>query len=169
MTAGADRREEAVALWAHAYQGEVGGEVLFAAMAARAGDPAVARKLKVLTMLERDTKQLLAGALRRWGVPTEPDPTVVADNEQHAQRTTYAQLLRDLPPINAEYLASYARLRKLVDGEDAAVVDQVIAHELALEVFVRRELAGAGEDAVDAIRVLAHVDLGPDGAGRPAP
>ena len=44
-------------LWVESYQGEVLGEALFGAMAARESDPDRRHQLEVLTLLERTTKE----------------------------------------------------------------------------------------------------------------
>lgn len=42
---------------------------------------------------------------------------------------------------------------------EANTVDQVIAHEMALELLARRELAGETETSLEAIRALAPVTV----------
>lgn len=59
----------------------------------------------------------------------------------------------------AEYLGYYGRLRELVGPEDAHTVDLLISHELALEVFARREASGETDRSLQAIRALAHVTI----------
>jgi hypothetical protein len=47
----------------------------------------------------------------------------------------------------------------LAGPADAHVVDQLIAHELALEVFMRREQAGQKDTSLEPIKALAHVTI----------
>jgi hypothetical protein len=71
----------------------------------------------------------------------------------------YSAMLDSVPAVAADYLVSYARLRELCGPEDEGVVNLVIAHELALEVFMRREKAGLVDISLQAIAALPHVTL----------
>ena len=149
---------EAVELWNRSYQGEVLGEAYFGHMAANAPDPGQRSKLEALTALERCTKELIAAAMGRLGLPAEPDPAVLEHVAQGAD-FDFHRMISMLPPVTADYLATYTRLRQLVGPEEASTVDQVIAHEMALELFARRELDGESEYSLEPIRALSHVTL----------
>ena len=148
--------EEAVELWIKSYQGEVLGEAYFSRMAELASDPAEKEKLEVLVVLERCTKELLAHPMERLGISTTPDPAIV---EGVAALTDYdyQKMIESLPSVTSEYLGCYARLRELVEERDANVVNLLIAHEMALELFARREISGESESSLQPIRALPHV------------
>lgn len=145
-------------LWIKAYQGEVLGEAYFAAMAGHAGDPDQKTKLEALATLERSTKELLAPALERHGLPIEPDPSMLGFADTITD-FDYQAMLESVPMVAAEYLTSYSRLRELCSPEDEGVVNLLIAHELALEVFMHREKAGLVDTSLRAISALPHVQL----------
>jgi hypothetical protein len=148
--------DEAVRLWVESYQGEVLGEAYFAGMADRVTDPAVREKVELLRCLERSTKELLAPVIKRLGVPAEPDQAVL-DAAGNVTDVEYLPMLKTFIAAAAEYLGRYTRLRSLVEPADASIVDQLIAHELAFELFARRELAGDNDDSTEPIRALSHV------------
>lgn len=148
--------DEAVRLWVESYQGEVLGEAYFAGMAKRNSDPALRDKIDLLTCLERSTKELLEPVIRRLGVPAEPDQAVV-DAAGNVTDVEYLPMLKNFVAAAAEYLGRYTRLRSLVEPSDASIVDQLIAHELAFEVFARREMAGENDNSTEPIRALSHV------------
>jgi hypothetical protein len=150
--------KEETDLWVKTYQGEVLGQAYFTAMADRAEDGDQKTKLLALATLERSTKELLTPSLQRFGLPTESDPAIV----EFADTITdfdYHAMLDSVPAIAAEYLVSYTRLRELCGPEDEGVMNLVIAHELALEVFMRREKAGLVDTSLQAIAALPHVHL----------
>jgi hypothetical protein len=150
--------EEAVELWVKSYQGEVLGEAYFGHMAEHIDDPVHKAKLEVLTTLERCTKELLAPSMERLGISTVPDPTI-AENVVKGTFFDYEGMINVLPGITGQYLGYYTRLRQLVEPRDASVVDLLIAHELALELFARREAAGELESSLEPIKALSHVTL----------
>lgn len=149
---------EAVELWTTSYQGEVFGEAYFAHMAAHADDVDARSKLDALTTLERCTKELLEPPMRRLGISTAPDQAVL-DGVAASTDFDYRPMLEAIPVLAAEYLGFYRRLRQLVGPEDESTIDLLIAHEMALELFARRELAGETEASVDPIKALSHVTL----------
>jgi hypothetical protein len=151
--------QEAKDLWVRSYQGEILGEAYFGQAASQVDDVEQRAKLEVLTTLERCTKELLAPSLRRLGISTDADPAILEQAANGARAIDYDALVRALPAITGQYLGLYARLRQLVDPVDASVVDQLIAHEMALELFARRELAGERAQSLEPIRALSHVTL----------
>jgi len=153
--AGQSLDEEAAELWTKCYQAEIYGETYFEQLLARTKNVEVREKVKALAAVERSTKEILAGPMERLGLSTEPDPSVVA--EARANTADYEGTLRAVPAGAAEFLRHYARLRQLADQRDLHTVDCLIAHELAVELFARRELAGDSGNSLQPIEVLAHV------------
>jgi hypothetical protein len=148
--------DDAVRLWVESYQGEVLGELYFARVAETITDPALRAKIDLLTCLERCTKELLEPVIRRLGIPAEPDQATV-DAVGKVTDVEYLPMLETFVAAAAEYLGRYTRLRSLVQPSDASIVDQLIAHELAFELFARRELAGENDTSTEPIRALSHV------------
>jgi hypothetical protein len=149
---------EAKELWEKSFQGEVFGETVFAAMAEQMDDPERRRKMEALTALERCTKELLGRSMTRLGLSTAVDQAMV-DAVANGAPLGYEVMLASLLPITAEYLGYYARLRELVGPEDFEVIDLLIAHEMALELFTRREMAGETQTSLQPIFALPHVTL----------
>jgi len=89
---------------------------------------------------------------------TEPDQSM-PDFVSGMTDFDYSAMLDSVPAVAADFLLSYGRLRELCGPEDEGVVDLLIAHELALEVFMRREKAGLVDTSLQAIAVLPHVTL----------
>lgn len=148
--------DEAVQLWVESYQGEVLGEAFFAGMAGRNTDPALREKIELLRCLERSTKELLEPVIARLGIRAEPDKAML-DAAGNVTEVEYLPMLQSFVGAAAEYLGRYTRLRTLVERSDASIVDQLIAHELAFELFARRELAGETDSSTEPIRALSHV------------
>jgi hypothetical protein len=150
--------QEAAELWVKSFQGEVFGEAYFDAMAAHSGDAELGDKLTALAALERCTKELLIPSMERLGISTEPDAAIVKSVGAMTD-FDYQSMVQALPMITGEYLGYYARLRELVEPEDCSVVNLLIAHELALELFARREMAGDTATSLQPIRALPHVTI----------
>jgi hypothetical protein len=151
--------QEAVDLWVKSFQGEVLGEAYFARMSEMAADPAERDKLQALATLERCTKELLIPSMERLGISTVPDEATRDIATALSPEYDYPAMVRSLPGVAGEYLRYYSRLRELVDDQDAGVVNLLIAHEMALELFARREAADETEISLDPLRALPHVNL----------
>jgi hypothetical protein len=151
--------EETVNLWVKSFQGEVLGEAYFSRMTTMATDDGEKGKLETLTALERCTKELLAPCLERLGISTVPDRAGLDLAAALAAEYDYQGMVSSIPVATAEYLGYYGRLRKLVDEQDADSLNLLIAHELALELFARRETSGDTETSLEPIRVLPHFHL----------
>jgi hypothetical protein len=146
-------------LWIKSYQGEVLGEILFGRMAEQTDDPDHARKLRVLSKLERKTKEAMVPSLERAGIPTEPDPDTVQAAEAMADgmgAVSWLELVGSLEPVTTQYAAMYARIGEL-DPSERATADLLVAHELALRSFGVLELAGDDADSLAAINALPHL------------
>jgi hypothetical protein len=146
-------------LWIKSYQGEVLGEILFGRMAEQIDDPDHARKLRVLSTLERKTKEAMVASLERAGIPTEPDAETVQAAESLADgmaAVSWSDLVGSLEPVTTQYAAMYARIGEL-DPSEQATADLLVAHELALRSFGRLEIAGQGAESLVAITALPHL------------
>jgi hypothetical protein len=148
-------------LWIKAYQGEVLGEVLFGGIAAQleADEPERARKMRVLEKLERRTKEAAAPALERAGISTEPDPQNVSVGETLVQASAglpWSDIVGAIEPITGQYLNLYRRIGQL-DPAEIETANLLVAHELALAAFGRKEVEGDLEGSLDEIEALPHL------------
>jgi hypothetical protein len=147
------------ALWIRSYQGEVLGEILFAGIAAQVGDPEQARKMRVLSTLERKTKEAIVPALERAGISTDPDPGMVSAAEALVEATAsvpWLDVMGSFEAITTQYTALYVRIGEL-DPAERETSELLVAHEQALQEFGRRELAGDGAGSLTRIEALPHL------------
>ena len=143
-------------LWVKAYQGEVLGEAIFGHMADHLDDPGRAAKLRVLSTLERRTKEAIAPSMERAGLPTAADPEMLTLGEALAQDVGWDDFLRATEAITQQYIPLYQRSGELDPSEQDAS-DLLVAHEAALRAFARAELSGETETSLDQINALAHM------------
>jgi hypothetical protein len=146
-------------LWITSYQGEVLGEIFFGRMADQYDGADQSRKMTVMCTLERKTKEALVPALTRAGVSTEADPETVSGAEGLADAmagVSWADFMGSLEAITSQYLALYTRIGELDPSEQAAA-DLLVAHELAIRDFGRKELAGEVDTSLDAVTALLHM------------
>jgi hypothetical protein len=147
------------ALWIKAYQGEVLGQLLFAGIAEQQSDPARAAKMRVLSTLERRTKEAMAPALERAGISTEDDPETVSVAEMLIEATAaipWAETMASFGPITAQYSALYRRIGEL-DPSERATADLLVAHEAALAAFAGAEAGGQSVGTLAEIEALPHM------------
>jgi hypothetical protein len=146
-------------LWVRAYQGEILGEILFARVADHLDDPDHARKMRVLSTMERRTKEAMVPSLERAGLPTGLSPDTVQIAESLADGladVSWTDFMASFAPITAQYSAMYVRIGEL-DPSERATADLLVAHEAALQEFGRREIAGNGEDSLTMVLALPHM------------
>lgn len=142
-----------------AYQGEVLGEALFGGIAEQLDDEDHATKMRVLSELERRTKEAAAPALIRAGVDTAPDPETLATAQAlvpDAAAMGWEQLMVSFEPITSQYIPLYQRIGELAPAE-REISDLLVAHERALRAFARAELAGRPSTSLEPIQALAHM------------
>ena len=143
-------------LWVRAYQGEVLGEALFGRIADRLDDEERAAKMRMLATVERRTKEAIAPALERAGLPTEPDPEMVTLADALAVDLPWEDFLAATEAITEQYIPLYRRIGEL-DPSEQATSDLLVAHEAALRAFARAELAGDTATSLEEINALAHM------------
>jgi hypothetical protein len=142
-----------------AYQGEVLGEALFGGIAERLSNEDQATKMRVLSELERRTKEAAAPALIRAGVDTAPDPEMLSTAEALAPDAVamgWEELMVSFGPITSQYIPLYQRIGELEPAE-REISDLLVAHERALSAFARAELAGRPSTSLEAIQALPHM------------
>jgi hypothetical protein len=160
MTASIFSPDDAIEkLWVQAYQGEVLGEAFFAGVADRLDDAEPARKMRVLATLEQRTKDAVAPALQRAGLPTEPDPEMLSLAEAlvaDTANTTWEGLLSSVVSVTEQFIPLYRRIGELQPAE-REVADLLVAHELALRDFASAEIAGDRTTSLDPVQALPHM------------
>ena len=133
-----------------AYHGEVYGEAMFDGMAETARDPRHGEQLRLMALLERQTKEQLAPLCDREGV-TRDDPVHRADGTAFAERSRrpdwdHERFLRSFESITSHALPRYRAMRDhLAPAADVTVMDALIAHEEALQGYADRLLAGEAD------------------------
>jgi hypothetical protein len=154
-----------------AFQGEVFGLAMYAAMAEAQTDPVRRWKWQVLTQLETETKAHMAGLLQRLGGNTVEQEQSRQDGIREARAIIglpWPEMIKafmaDLPGLIDDY-ADLERQAALA-GEDAAVLSRLTRHEVVTLEFCERELAGCGAHSADP--VLAMLEAPPAPRVRPS-
>ena len=148
-------------LWVESYQGEVLGEALFGAMAARETDAEHRAQLEMLTLLERATKELAEPVFEQRGLDRGDTAATLATAAQFADalgQASWEDFLGSLAPVTAEFLEKYNQLVDLAtDDAERDVALAYVAHEQALAAFGRRGLGQETGDPLELILALPHV------------
>ena len=159
VDAGFTAEDDLASLWVKAYQGEVSGEALFGRMAVLTEHPDHRRKWEVLRLLEARTREACVPAMERNGLSTAADPDGVKAAEGQAEMgaaLSWEDLLAFFEPITTEFLAVYRRIGEISDA-DRIESEILVAHEVALREFARRELAGRSDDSLALIEALPYM------------
>jgi len=137
-----------------AYQGEVYGEAMYAAIADSMTDPDQAHKWAVLTRLETRTKADMLAVVHRLGGDTRELASSRERGLQEAQRyigLPWQELMelfsRELDPVIAEY----ACLERNCPAEDAAALARLTRHEVVARQFCQLEIQGQGQRSLEPI------------------
>jgi hypothetical protein len=152
--------DDLATLWVKAYQGEVSGEVVFGGVGRRSDDPDHQKKMEVLRLLEARTREACVPAMVRHGLPTEADPTTVAEAEALAEAVAplpWVDFMGAFESITTQFLALYRRIGE-ISAPDRVESDLLVAHEEALREFARREVAGRTGDSLELIEALPHMN-----------
>ena len=154
-----------------AYQGEVFGLAMYAALADAQSDPVRHWKWQVLTRLEFETKAHMAGLLERLGGDITEKEQSRQDGLKEADAISglpwlamIEAFMADLPGLVEDYadLEQQAGL----SGPDASVLCRLTQHEAVTLEFCERELAGDGARSIDP--VLAMLEAPPAPPVRPS-
>jgi hypothetical protein len=144
------------------YRGEVGGEALFLALAARASESARSQQWRTLAALEAATRARLGAAITGLGytLPEQtPDPDLAPRRLAELADKSWPELMHWLAQIATDAYDVMAREAGALPVELAPVASWVLEHEEALVDFATRELAcDAGDSLEHARRMLATFD-----------
>ena len=148
-------------LWVEAYQGEVLGETLFAALAERETQPDRRHQLGMLAVLERATGELAGPVFdaRGWDRgDTDATRATAANIAAQLDLTDWAGFLGSIEPVTLQFLEIYRQLVDLAaDDAERDVARAYVDHELALRTFARRALGQEAGDPLAPILELPHV------------
>lgn len=149
-----------------AYQGEVFGLAMYAAMADAQTDPVRRWKWQVLTQLEAETKAHTAGLLQRLGGDNAEQEQSRQDGLRDARAIIglpwlemIEAFMADLPGLIDDY-ADLERQAALA-GEDAAALSRLTRHEVVTLEFCERELAGDSAHAADPVLAMLEAPTPP--------
>ena len=141
-----------------AYRGEVLGAALFGAMADAATDDQQREQLYALQRVEARTATRLRDLVDGAGLDAGADGPAsdgrrMAEATRDADWATFLTTLRGaLPP----FLANFERLRE-IGFRDDPVLEDLVAHERAIDRFAELELEGRHADALAVLDThLAH-------------
>ena len=151
--------DDLASLWFKAYQGEVSGEVVFGIVAAGAEDPDHRKKMELLTRLEARTREACVPAMLRNGLSTEPDGQTVSEAKALGEvvvNLDWTDFMSAFEAITTQFIALYERIGELAVA-DKAESEILVAHEIALREFARREIAGRTDDSTELIEALPHM------------
>jgi hypothetical protein len=140
-----------------AYQGEVSGEALFTGLRDTESDPRRRAQFEILRLLESQTSALLREFVEHLGGKAQPSDKARDGGQrmaQQARQLSRTALLESFAPGTKAAIAKYERLRTLVDTHDRSVIDQVIAHEDALQAFADAALVGAEDPTGPVVALL---------------
>ncbi len=136
-----------------AWAGEVQGEAFFAALAEQTTDREWQQKWHTLAELERRTGAALEPIVEA-GQDTrlETGPAVAAARELAAE--PMPQGLASLVTVIDSAVDAYNTLRDTGPDAHKVELDILARHEIALQTFIRRELAGQPADSLEEVDEL---------------
>ncbi len=146
-----DRAEYLNAIREFYYQGEVGGEAFGLRAMAAETDPVKRYKWGCLAQLETETKARLRPHLMRLGVDiAEADVSATMERTFKGwAEKAWDVKMREVVGVTDYYLGKFREIAAAAPPEDAELAESMVAHELAINTFARKELAGDTETSVD--------------------
>jgi hypothetical protein len=142
-----------------AYHGEVYGEAMFAGMADVARDGEQATQLRLMALIERQTRQQLGTLCDREGIERR-DEAFEAKGRAFAERADrpnwdHERFLRSFAPITTEALVRYRIMRDdLAPAGDADTMRALVTHEEVLQTLADGLLAGRDDAAGSLVAAL---------------
>lgn len=133
-----------------AWQGEQWGRQFFELLAAATDDAGRRTKWEVLAELERVTGDTLAPLVADdASAEKRPDPSAAA---AAYGALPYAEALQQMMTIVEPAIERFRELIDMAPEEDREAVQVLFDHEVAIERFAKRELAGDTETSLDPVR-----------------
>jgi hypothetical protein len=140
--------DEYTKLLTDAYRGEVLGEALFGAFAARETDADRVAKLRVLQRIEGDTAARLRPRAVAAGIEVDgpdDDSTRAQGREIGETGMDWDGFVKSLHDALPPFLAGFVRLRELADDPGDPALVALVTHEQAINAFAELELIGRGD------------------------
>src|SRR5512147_930653 len=110
------------------FQGELYGEVMFAILAEAATDVNQRYKWRVLEALERETKGVLADALRARGRPAVESVEIRAQGEKLGRKLAplpWAMLMKSFRPELARFVDEYQQAERTAPADALALARHI--------------------------------------------
>jgi hypothetical protein len=146
--------DEFARLLVWAYRGEVQGEAMFDALAGAWAVEGRGRDLLVLAELERQMALALVPLLRRYaldGGDDERSRRVGRESAAAIAGAGWDDFLNQFAPATDAALERYHRLRDLAP-EPERVIDELIAHEEALQAYAAAATRGDGGRSLEPVQ-----------------
>jgi hypothetical protein len=134
-------------LLVEAYKGELLGEALFEAFAARESGERV-EKLRALQRIEGTTASQLRPLLRAAGIEITDEDEATAraqGSEMGAADMGWDIFLKGLHDALPSFLATFVRLRSIASDPSEPALVALVNHEQAINAFAELELAGRAD------------------------
>ncbi|MEM9620463.1 MAG: hypothetical protein AAF993_02370 [Pseudomonadota bacterium] len=135
-----------------AWVGERRGEVFFSAVAEHTSDPAMKSKWTDLAELERRVGTALERLVDIQQIPVETLSMEMAGREFAAASVN--ESLASITEVIDTAVETYNAMRDTGPAEHATELDILARHEIALQTFVRCELAGQSDSSMDEVTQL---------------
>jgi len=147
-----------------AYNGEIGGEAFFSALAQSAATPDNAAKWQMLARLEHCVAARLRPELKARGVtlpPADDELRRGLDSAAEYALLPWREALAKLRPALEAYVRDFQAAESRMPANLKSLAQFVTAHEVALLEFVIRELDDGGRQSLDSVlRLLGEPRIG---------
>ena len=142
-----------------AYQLSVDRQALFADLASCGWSEARCEKLRVLERLENQTVTLLAGILERANHITSRVPAARVRRRARALADgRWIEMIEALANEHVQRVAQLEHLERVAPGIETRHLARGTAHLIALQMFLRLELAGRGRESIRPALALIPAD-----------
>ena len=141
----------------NAWTGEVYGGALFRAAAANTDHADHRAKWLRLADLEDVTRDVLGVVLARHGMAPEAPPDASERGLEIGRRMasqTWSDALGQFQPITGPAIDRFRQIRQACPDEDVSAIEFLIDHEVVLQEFADRELAGDTRGSTTSIDAL---------------
>lgn len=145
------RQEYLASINDHFYQGEVLGEAVFAYHVKHERDPQRMRKWSALLQLETETKARLRPFLLSLGLSVAQDDVSakIAEITAGFDSKSWQQHMKEIDEITTFFLGKFRAIEAAAPaGRERDMAQVMVRHELAINNFAKRELAGDGNDSL---------------------
>ncbi len=135
----------------HFYQGEVLGEAVFAYHVKHERDPHKRQKWAALLQLETETKARLRPFLLSLGLNVAQDDVSgkIAEITADFETKPWSQHMKEIDEITTFFLDKFRAIEAAAPaGPERDMAQAMVRHEMAINNFAKRELAGDGKNSM---------------------